>query len=242
MKKILIILFFVPVIGWGQGAYYDESKHYQFRAMEDGPWEFKPESYYYSWIRKKVLWWHVKVPGLGAHDKGPAGIGTGDRYVSRYSPNGKLRAATIAVARLEKDEYDKQADKYDKVKNMEALLSADRTVDAVKISLKDRMNRLQKTFINNITIYIGNKGDKEKALTLWNQYYAIMESIGKINAAYLDNSKRLKAYQVEMEKMGNLNAGVAALIKLQYHRNSNSNAFNVNRFELIKKYYSNIKL
>lgn len=243
MRKVLLfVIILFPVVGWGQGTYYDESKHYQFRSMEDGPWEFKPEFYYYSWIYKKVLWWHIKLPGMGVHDRGPAGIVGGDNYVNKYSPNGPLRTETAAAASLESPEYKQQSDSYDKVQQIEALLSADRAIDAVKGSIGSKLNSLKSTFIEDMEAYIGNNGDADKALVLWNQYYAIMESVDKINSAYLDNSKRLKAYQVEIEKLEELNAGIAGLVKMQYHAKENKSAFEIDRVEEAKKYFGNIKI
>lgn len=243
MKKILLfVIVLFPVVGWGQGTYYDESKHYQFRSMEDGPWEFKPEFYYYSWIYKDFLWWQIKLPGMGIHDRGPAAIGGGDKYVSNYTPNAPLRTEAAAAAALETPEYKQQSVSYDKVQQIEALLSADRTVDAVKGTLSSKFSSLMNTFIENMETYISNDGNSEKALLLWNQYYAIMESVNKINSAYLDNSKRLKAYQVEIEKLEELNVGMAGLVKMQYHAKENKPSFEIDRIEEAKKYFGNIKI
>ena len=44
MRKLFLLSFvFFPVWMFAQGSYYDESKHYQFRSMENGPWQFKPD-------------------------------------------------------------------------------------------------------------------------------------------------------------------------------------------------------
>lgn len=241
MRKLLLLSFiFFPVWLFAQGSYYDESKHYQFRSMENGPWKFKPEFYYYSWIKKKVLWFEVKLPGLGIHDNGPAGIGGGDKYVSRYSPNLPLRTATIGIAELEDPEYRKQSESYDSIKNMEALLVADRQLDAVHSIVGDKLNTLKDFFIENMTIYTANNGDADKALALWNQYYAVEEAVNLIKNAYLDNSKRLKAYQEELGKMEGLVAGSASLIKLQYNKKENGASLGINVVEDAKKYFGNL--
>lgn len=68
-------------------------------------------------LDKEKIWFvEIKLPGLGIHDRGPAGIGGGDKYVSRYSPNLPLRTATIGIAELEDPEYRKQSESYDSVK------------------------------------------------------------------------------------------------------------------------------
>lgn len=242
MRKLFLLSFvFFPVWMFAQGSYYDESKHYQFRSMENGPWQFKPDFYYYSWIKKKIWFVEIKLPGLGIHDRGPAGIGGGDKYVSRYSPNLPLRTATIGIAELEEPEYRKQSESYDSVKNMEALLVADRQLDAVYGTVGDKLNTLKGAFVDNLVTYTANDGDADKALVLWNQYYAVIESVNLIKDAYLDNSKRLKAYQEEVEKMEELVAGSASLIKLQYNKKENGASLSVNTVEDAKKYFGNLK-
>lgn len=235
MKKIATLLFLglgFCVYTQAQKPVYDESKFYQFRAIENGPWEFRPKYYYHSWITKRVLGIKIKVPGLGVHENGPGGIGIGgDNYIKRYSPNAPLRDATMLLSMKERENYEKQLEHYEQVQNIEAKLISDRQLDIVYPFISGKFHSSKERLFESLLEYSNNLNSKheEKALfAAYLQYSRIEENIKNIKGYYVENGKRQELYLEEINKIDDLNATITTLLKFQYNTKINKSFINLN--------------
>jgi hypothetical protein len=228
MKKYVLFLIFI-VVSISSYSQYDKAKHYQWRSMEDGPWEFDPKDYYYSWYMKKILFIKTKVPGLGVHDNGPAGVGIGgDGYVNKYAPVTNNRLAATASALVEAGSYKKEYDNINSWNNRELQYSADRTVDLALPVLKSKFTNSQERFLKNITAYTSlcsNDKELKYGNHLLNEYNRILDNKTIIEKAYIENSKRQESYLEMTTQLDNLNSSVVALIKIAYNKKENINYF-----------------
>ena len=187
---------------------YDKAKHYQLRSMETGPWRFWPEGWYYSWWHKDMhfLWWNwsVKLPGLGIHDRGPAGIGGGDNYVRNYAPNYKLRASMLLTAQLSKKQYKAITEKISNVHKRELVNIADRKTDIVYTDYKKLFQKLDALMVKNIIVYRREIGNDDTLLEFITEHKKIKHSIEMIHNSYVTNIDRQKVYMEQLKKLEEL--------------------------------------
>ena len=165
MRRIIILFVITGIcnISFSANAQipvYDKSKHYQLRSMETGPWAFSPPGWYYSWWSKdvKILWGlinfgSVRLPGLGIHDNGPAGIGGGDKYVTRFGPNAQQRATMLLTAKQTRKKYEDITAKIEEVHKRELANIADRSFDIVYGEIKPVFAKLEVIFAKQMIEY-----------------------------------------------------------------------------------------
>lgn len=185
-----------------------ESMYKQLRSMEDGPWEFAPDAYYYSWVRRSdrigFIKWSWDVPGLGVHDRGFAGSGVlGDRYVSKYKPSGQVRAKMIALTELSRKYYESIAEKYKDIGERELIDATDRQVNLAIKLYEDRI----KTMYSNIKL-LSNLHDQyrgvKQTLIFRDELARIQSNISLIGKSYIRNAERTQAYLKELNNLERL--------------------------------------
>lgn len=216
---ICLFLLLVSQLAEAQRPIKSESMYKQLRSMEDGPWEFSPDAYYYSWVRRHrrigFFEWSWDEPGLGVHDKGPAGIGLGDGYVNKYKPSGRVRAQMLALAEVTRKQYEAIAEKHKQIGEREALDATDRSIDiAIKV-YQDRINTSYATIYNQCMAL-----DKLKYPNASQNYLdelmrikANIESIGK---SYSRNAERSRAYLKEITNLGRLSQSLDRACRQAY--------------------------
>lgn len=150
--------------------------------MEFKQWGFTPESYYYSWYKKRINMglFHitVKVPGLGVHDKGPAGMFGGDNYVNeRWRQMAGLRTTATASHSVESGNAGKEDGHWNDVFKQDLLTIADRNVEVSYTMTKEKREKLLDDVMNNILVLERNNEDvspfswnAEELLAMWKTY------------------------------------------------------------------------
>lgn len=180
----------------------DNAKRSVLRSMETGPWQFEPESYFYSFYEHKVsvLGFSFKInkwPGFGFHDKGPAGMGGGDNYVNEYAPNSTQRAAMLGVVLAEKKIRESIQKVYDEAFEKETIEFTDLNVNLAKTNYTDKFSKLENQILDNISALhrIGNtKLISDDVKKYKEKFFALRERKEIIDNAKMPNSERTSLY------------------------------------------------
>lgn len=227
MKKFVLIIIAMVAFSshsFAQLPVYDKAKHYQLRSMETGPWKFWPEGWYYSWWYKDMhfLWWDwkQKLPGLGIHDNGPAGIGGGDKYVTRYSPNKTRRAIMLVQAKMSKKRYEAITASIKEIHNREMLDVADRSVDIVYKDYDPLFAKLDVLMHKKILEYRKTIGVDNQLSEFILEHNKIKDSIAYMRKSYVKNVDRQKIYLSELKNLENLIVKCNNVLKVRYFTNS----------------------
>lgn len=196
-------------------AQHDKDNYNQWASMEYKQWKFTPESYYYSWYKKKIdlglFSIKIDVPGLGVHDDGPGGIGIGgDNYVNEsWRQMDGLRSGAT-VTHLIESSYSRQEDEHwNTVYKGDLATIADRSLDISYSITGDTRNRLKKQITDNLQAM-----DDETADNFRMEYNRILANIDNIHDAHMDNAKKIVAYENEnrsLEKLAVLTNKVAKI-------------------------------
>lgn len=214
---LLVALFSLELAA--QVPVYDEAKYYQFRSMETGPWEFRPKEWYYSWWYKHVSFLgfegDLKLPGLGVHDNGLAGIGGADHYVSRYNPNQTRRVLMLAQAKMVKDQTQRAADKIKKVQQRETLAIADRTVDLVWEHHKPSFARLEIIYRARLKEYRRTFGQNDAYRVILLEHQKIRDAVNYMRKNYVKNIDREKVYSQQLVKFEQLIRRINRSVQVQ---------------------------
>lgn len=227
MKRGTLLLFMMLAFAsnsFAQMPVYDKAKHYQLRSMETGPWEFHPPGWYYSWWTKhgRFLWWDVKwrLPGLGVHDNGPAGIGGGDKYVTKYSPNKTRRAIMLVQAQMSKKKYEAISASIKEVHQREMLDVADRSLDIVYKDYDPMFVKLNILMQKKILEYRNMIGVDDQLSEFILEYNKIKDSIEFMRKNYVKNVDRQKSYLSELKNLEKLIVKCNNVLKAHYFINS----------------------
>lgn len=213
MRKLIFTVLCAVILPCRGMAQHDKDNYNQWASMEFKQWDFTPKNYYYSWYMKKILFFKTKVPGLGIHDKGPAGsrIG-GDNYVNqRWRQMTGLRAEAAASHILEKNNAGKENDHWNDVYKQDLLTIADRNIEAAYTMTKGEREKLQDDVMQNIRILERNGEDVSPYMLEYNRISGNVENIHKAN---MDNAKKLVAYERENESLEQLAAQTNAMAKI----------------------------
>ena len=185
-----------------------ETDYYnQIASQEYKQWKFTPESYYYSWYKEKLDLGLVTIkydtPGLGIHDKGPAGIGIGgDNYVNeKWRQMYSLRLVAASESNVQATHTDDEREFWEEINIKDAAVYLDRSTDLPVIGAKtvtktDRDEFGQRILDNlyNIRKLDNGKYD-DMADDLSMEYDVIMEEVSIVGAAHEANSNRLRTLQ-----------------------------------------------
>lgn len=218
MNKIRTLLYCLTFIelslpAHAQAVRHDKQKEKQWTSMENGPWNFPPDWYYY-FLHKKYsdaeMYWKW------------AGFKSGFRVRFKESKSDIKRAipVRVTVEETQRQEVDKVESerKYIEERYKEELLrEADCSVDLTYDAYKDEFNRMQECITDGL-LYCMEKSDgefKRQVDELSRQNEVLCSGIAyirKTGVGYgLENAKRRQAYEEAKAKMGELVSRTAHL-------------------------------
>ena len=184
----------------------DKEKARQWQSMENGPWDFAPDWYYF------LL--HKKYSGAEMYWKW-AGFQSGFRVrfkehksnVKRIMPT-RVTAEETQRQKIKKVEEERQ--KMEELYQEELLREADRNVDLMFPSYKDEFNRMQDCITDGLLYCMQkSKGKLQYQVDeLSRQNEILCADIAYIHkmgvGCGLENAKRQKAYEEARQKMEEL--------------------------------------
>ena len=205
MRKYLfaivgLLYFSFPALA--QHPTYDDQKEKQWKSMENGPWDFSPDWYYYLLHKKysggETYWqWRFLKSGWRVRFK------ESKSNVKRIMPT---RITTEETQRQKVKKAEEERMKIEDLYKEEVARAADRNVDLVYSSFKADFDRMQRS-----------KGKlKFQVDELTRQNEMMCQDIAYIHrtgAGYeLENAKRQKAYQQYKKQMEEMVSRVAHLV------------------------------
>lgn len=226
VRQFLICLFCVASIGFpltanAQRPTRDREKEKQWKSMENGPWDFAPDWYYF--------FLHKKYSGAEMYWKW-AGFNSGFRV--RFKEH-KSNIKRIMPTRVTSEETQRQKVKkveterkyIEELYKEEVIREADRAVDLTYASYKDEFDRMQNCITDGL-LYCMKKSDgrlKYQVDELSRQNEILCSGIAyihKTGVGYgLENAKRQQAYEeakAKMEELVNQTAHLCAVAATHY--------------------------
>ncbi len=220
----LIIPFFLFFLTLGnvnaQMRVKDKNKINQIKSIEYKQWEFSPDWYYYSWVKRKIFGISIRVPGLGRHDRGPGGIGIGgDNYVNEYDNNVKQYTPMIAtVSSITLPNTEQQEEDTETVYKQELAKFADKTIDYAYILSKSRRDELKGKFNILYQKYALKNGSSKEGqnnmYVLKFEYDRIISNVEIIKDSHMSNAIKREAYLQNEQELIELVALTQRLIRL----------------------------
>lgn len=219
----LIALFVMgsPITMSAQRPTRDREKEKQWKSMENGPWDFAPDWYYF--------FLHKKYSGAEMYWKW-AGFNSGFRV--RFKEH-KSNIKRIMPTRVTSEETQRQKVKkveterkyIEELYKEEVIREADRAVDLAYASYKDEFDRMQNCITDGL-LYCMKKSDgklKYQVDELSRQNEILCSGIAyihKTGVGYgLENAKRQQAYEeakAKMEELVNQTAHLCAVAATHY--------------------------
>ena len=216
MKRIGI-LFMACLLSAGANAQviqHDEQKEKQWRSMENGPWDFAPDWYYYLFHKDysgaETYWaWRGFKSGLHVRFKEE------NSNVKRIMPT---RVISEETQRQKEKKIEEEMTLIKELHQEEVERAADRNVDLVYAMFKDDFNRMQERIAEGL-LFVQQKSDgkmsyqvtelsRQNDIVCRNIEYIHRQGIGY----ELENAKRQKAYIEAKEEMEMLVSRVAHLV------------------------------
>jgi len=208
MKRIGILFMACLLASWSyaQTIQHDEQKEKQWRSMENGPWDFAPDWYYYLFHKDysgaETYWaWRGFKSGLHVRFKEE------NSNVKRIMPT---RVISEETQRQKEEKVEEEMEMIKELHQEEVERAADRNVDLVYSSFKDDFNRMQESISEGL-LYVAqkSKGKMNYQVTQLSRQNEMIcrniEYIHRQGIGYeLENAKRQKAYmeaKFEMEKL-----------------------------------------
>ena len=203
---LYMMMLTMPFSSFAQRPTRDKEKEKQWKSMENGPWNFAPDWYYY--------FLHNKYSGAEMYWKW-AGFNSGfrvrfkekDSNVKRIMPT-RVTAEETQRQKVKKVETER---KYiEELYKEELVREADRSVDLTYASYKDEFDRMQDCITDGL-LYCMKKSDgklKYQVDELSRQNEILCSGIAyihKTGVGYgLENAKRQQAYEEAKTKMQEL--------------------------------------
>ncbi len=195
MKKRVFIIALICCAGVESQAQtlrpvYDKSKHYQFRAVENGPWSFSPTWYYKLFYNK---------------------------YRKNYSSNITRRATATAAAIIESDNYTQITEEIEAWNQEEVEKMVDRQIDLIDPILGDKyeaVNTRITTSLSECLTICYQLDDSERdervqnVLLMATERSRLCDNITILSKSYIDNGKRLEGYIETLDELDRLNSQV----------------------------------
>ncbi len=216
MRKIIwiIIVCMAPVLANGQTIQHDKQKEKQWKSMENGPWDFAPDWFYYLFHKDysggETYWaWRGFKSGLHVRFK------ESNSNVKRIMPT---RVTSEETQRQKEKKVEEEMEMIEELHQEEVERAADRNVDLVYSSFKDDFNRMQESISEGLLFcQQKSKGKLNYQVTQLSRQNDIIcrniEYIHRQGAGYeLENAKRQKAYQEAKSDMEKLVSRVAHLV------------------------------
>lgn len=210
---LLAVLTISPITSKAQTIVHDKQKEKQWKSMENGPWNFSPDWYYY--------FLHNGYSGAEMYWKW-AGFKSGWRIRFKESKSDVKRIMPVRVTaeetqRQKMDKVETERKYIEELYKEELAREADRTVDVTYATYKDEFERMQ-TCISDGLLYCMTKsnGDLKHAVDELSKANEILCAdiayIHKTGVGYeLENAKRQQAYEDAKAKMSELVGRTARL-------------------------------
>ena len=216
MKRIGI-LFVACLLTAGVNAQviqHDEQKEKQWRSMENGPWDFAPDWYYYLFHKDysgaETYWaWRGFKSGLHV------------RFKEEKSNVKRIMPTRIISEETQRQKEKKVEEEMALVKELhqeEVERAADRNVDLMYNMFKDDFNRMQERIAEGL-LFVQQKTDGKmnyQVTELSRQNNIVCKNIEYIHRQgigyELENAKRQKAYMEAKKEMEKLVSRVAHLV------------------------------
>ena len=203
-----------PVLAKGQTIQHDKQKEKQWKSMENGPWDFAPDWFYYLFHKDysggETYWaWRGFKSGLHVRFK------ESNSNVKRIMPT---RVTSEETQRQKEKKVEEEMEMIEELHQEEVERAADRNVDLVYSSFKDDFNRMQESISEGLLFcQQKSKGKLNYQVTQLSRQNDIIcrniEYIHRQGAGYeLENAKRQKAYQEAKSDMEKLVSRVVHLV------------------------------
>ncbi len=216
MKRIGILFMACLLASWSyaQTIQHDEQKEKQWRSMENGPWDFAPDWYYYLFHKDysgaETYWaWRGFKSGLHVRFKEE------NSNVKRIMPT---RVISEETQRQKEEKVEEEMEMIKELHQEEVERAADRNVDLVYSSFKDDFNRMQESISEGL-LYVAqkSKGKMNYQVTQLSRQNEMIcrniEYIHRQGIGYeLENAKRQKAYMEAKSDMEKLVSRVTHLV------------------------------
>ena len=213
---LLALLMLVPLAGFAQypEIQHDKQKEKQWRSMENGPWDFSPDWYYYL-FHKNYSGASLSWKWRGFHSSLGVDFDESDSNVKRIMP---VRVIEEETQRQKVKKVNEEYEKIEELHKEEVERAADRNVDLIYTSFKDDFNRMQDRITEGLLFCMTKSGGKMKyqvnELSRENEIVCQnIEYIHKQGVGYeLENAKRQQAYSDAKTKMEGIVSRVAHLV------------------------------
>lgn len=204
-----------------QKVVYDDQKYKQWRSMENGPWDFAPDWYYY--------FLHKNYSGAEMYWKW-AGFKSGYRVRFKEEKSNVKRIMPVRVTaeetqRQKMKDVEKERKHIEELYKEELVREADRIADLTYISYKDEFNRMQNCITDGLLYCLKkSKGAMEYQVNEISRLNEVLCSdiayIHKTGPGYeLENAKRRQAYEeakTRMEELVSRTAHLCAVAATHY--------------------------
>ena len=215
-RMMLSLMMLVPSQGFAQwvSIQHDDQKEKQWRSMENGPWDFAPDWYYYLFHKNysgASLHWRWR----GFHSGLYVEFEEEDSNVKRIMP---VRVISEETQRQKMKKVEDERQYIEELHKEDVLRQADRNVDLVYKSFKDDFNRMQNSISEGLVFCMTRSKGKMKAQVdeLSRQNNIICQNIAylhKTGIGYeLENAKRQKGYIDAKKQMEELVSRTAHLV------------------------------
>lgn len=219
-KFSILIMFVIAVFGKAdaQVVVHDEQKNKQWKSMENGPWDFAPDWYYYflhkNYSGAEMYWqWH------GFHSGYKVRFKEEKSNVKRIMPT---RIASEEMQRQKVNQVENERAYVEELWKEDVAKAADRNVDVAYLLYKDEFARMEKAISEGL-LYCHAKSDGklQPQIDEINRVYSVVCSdidyIHKTGVGYeLENAKRQKAYEEIKQKLGRIVKRTANLCAVAY--------------------------
>ena len=215
IKMLLVLTFALTVLSaQAQTIVHDKQKEKQWRSMEDGPWDFAPDWYYYFLHKDysgadKHWQWHGLESGFEIRFKEE------DSNVKRIMPS---RILSEETQRQKEKKVEEEMNLLKELHDEEVARSVDRNVDLVYDAFKEDFERMQDAIAEGLLFcqhkskgklnYQINELSRQNELLCQDIAYIHRQGVGY----ELENAKRQKAYIDIRHRMEILVSRVAHLV------------------------------
>lgn len=226
MKKKAIVFSLLALLPLGASAQWaqiehDEQKEKEWKSMENGPWDFAPDWYYYLFHKSysgASLHWRWR----GFHSGLYVEFDENDSNVKRIMP---VRVTSEETQRQKMKKADEEMKIIAELHKEEVAREADRSVDLVYASFKDDFNRMQNSITEGLLFCMTkskgkmkfqvNELSRQNEILCQNVAYLHKQGIGY----GLENAKREKGYidaKKQMEELVSRTAHLVGMAQVYY--------------------------
>lgn len=226
MKKKAIVFSLLALLPLGASAQWaqiehDEQKEKEWKSMENGPWDFAPDWYYYLFHKSysgASLHWRWR----GFHSGLYVEFDEDDSNVKRIMP---VRVTSEETQRQKMKKANEEMKLIAELHKEEVAREADRSVDLVYASFKDDFNRMQNSITEGLLFCMTkskgkmafqvNELSRQNEILCQNVAYLHKQGVGY----GLENAKREKGYidaKKQMEELVSRTAHLVGMAQVYY--------------------------